>query len=493
MIHVIIVDDELLAGVGIQSLIDGKEGIQVDGVFAGPEEAIPFLRENQIDIVITDIEMAQMNGLDFIQAIRESGLADGVIILSCHDDFSYAQEAISKGTDSYLLKHKISGPVLIEEVKKVYLKTHKENRESDADFGGKGFSWDSMKEEVYTVCVLLFYSADGSDDVKEDQVRGKMMYHLIEQIVSRYQLGTVIQPYDRSPFLLFRQDPDKPEKERKTEIISGLSILLKHIRQYYSRKVTAGLSNEFTELSSMREQYEKAASAAEKYFYEPEKEFFFYHAPIREFQNPEFSSEGFLEENGISVFAEELKYCLKQASFCAVSLENIRARLVQSVSRMLFRVLDRNPYLQNFQGKKELDARILSAIIHAGDAKELQERLIDVLSKYHKDFRESLGQDPLSAVFSYIDEHLADRLSLDELAEIGCMSIPTFTKKFKDRTGMTLVQYLNEKRIMRAKVLLMNKNLSLEQIAEETGFSNANYLVRVFKKVTGSTISDYRR
>lgn len=73
------------------------------------------------------------------------------------------------------------------------------------------------------------------------------------------------------------------------------------------------------------------------------------------------------------------------------------------------------------------------------------------------------------------------------------MSIPTFTKKFKDRTGMTLVQYLNEKRIMRAKVLLMNKNLSLEQIAEETGFSNANYLVRVFKKVTGSTISDYRR
>ena len=372
MIHVIIVDDELLAGVGIQSLIDGKEGIQVDGVFAGPEEAIPFLRENQIDIVITDIEMAQMNGLDFIQAIRESGLADGVIILSCHDDFSYAQEAISKGTDSYLLKHKISGPVLIEEVKKVYLKTHKENRESDADFGGKGFSWDSMKEEVYTVCVLLFYSADGSDDVKEDQVRGKMMYHLIEQIVSRYQLGTVIQPYDRSPFLLFRQDPDKPEKERKTEIISGLSILLKHIRQYYSRKVTAGLSNEFTELSSMREQYEKAASAAEKYFYEPEKEFFFYHAPIREFQNPEFSSEGFLEENGISVFAEELKYCLKQASFCAVSLENIRARLVQSVSRMLFRVLDRNPYLQNFQGKKELDARILSAIIHAGDAKELQ-------------------------------------------------------------------------------------------------------------------------
>lgn len=59
--------------------------------------------------------------------------------------------------------------------------------------------------------------------------------------------------------------------------------------------------------------------------------------------------------------------------------------------------------------------------------------------------------------------------------------------------GKTLIQYLNECRIEKAKTLLENKNLSLEQVAEEAGFSNANYLIRVFKKITGQTIGEYRK
>ena len=123
MIRTIIVDDEVLAGVGIQSLIDGQEDISVSGVFSLPEEAIEFLKENVVDIVITDIEMADMNGLELIQVVRSENLASGIIILSCHDDFSYAQEAISKGTDSYLLKHNVSREMLVNEIKKVYQKT----------------------------------------------------------------------------------------------------------------------------------------------------------------------------------------------------------------------------------------------------------------------------------------------------------------------------------------------------------------------------------
>lgn len=56
-----------------------------------------------------------------------------------------------------------------------------------------------------------------------------------------------------------------------------------------------------------------------------------------------------------------------------------------------------------------------------------------------------------------------------------------------------MVQYMNEKRIEKAKLLLKNRKLSLEQVAEMTGFSNANYLIRVFKKMTGQTVSEYRK
>ena len=108
MIRIIIVDDEILSRVGIQSFFDEEADVEVVGTFGMASEAIKFLRKNKVDIVITDIEMADINSLEFIQIIREEDLANGVIIVSCHSDFSYAQEAIAKGTNSYVLKHNIS-------------------------------------------------------------------------------------------------------------------------------------------------------------------------------------------------------------------------------------------------------------------------------------------------------------------------------------------------------------------------------------------------
>ena len=73
------------------------------------------------------------------------------------------------------------------------------------------------------------------------------------------------------------------------------------------------------------------------------------------------------------------------------------------------------------------------------------------------------------------------------------MSIPSLSKKFKERTGLTVTQYINRERIRRAQILLKNPANSLWQIAEVTGFANVNYLIRVFKKVTGTTIGEYRK
>ena len=77
MIRIIIVDDEILSRIGLQSFLDGKEGIVVSGIFGEAEEALHFLEENVVDIVLTDIEMAEMDGLSFIREIRERRLAPG--------------------------------------------------------------------------------------------------------------------------------------------------------------------------------------------------------------------------------------------------------------------------------------------------------------------------------------------------------------------------------------------------------------------------------
>ena len=85
MIRIIIVDDEILSRIG-QSFLDGKEDIVVSGIFGEAEEPCIFWKR-MVDVVLTDIEMAEMDGLEFIREISQRHLAKGVIIVSCHDDF----------------------------------------------------------------------------------------------------------------------------------------------------------------------------------------------------------------------------------------------------------------------------------------------------------------------------------------------------------------------------------------------------------------------
>ena len=108
-------------------------------------------------------------------------------------------------------------------------------------------------------------------------------------------------------------------------------------------------------------------------------------------------------------------------------------------------------------------------------------------------FYQEKPADEIERAMDYIEEHPEQNLTLAEIAGNSNMSVPNFCKKFKARTGKTLVQYVNERKVESVKEYLCDNTLSLSEIAEKTGFSNENYMVRVFKKVTGMTVTDYRR
>ena len=493
MIRTIIVDDEVLAGVGIQSLIDGQEDISVSGVFGLPEEAIEFLKENVVDIVITDIEMADMNGLELIQMVRSENLANGIIILSCHDDFSYAQEAISKGTDSYLLKHNVSREMLVREIKKVYQKTsgfgmHRARQVS------QGQRQKFLAErEIYMVGILRFDTSEYLPADHGQAVDRMMLTHLLEKIVSHYDMGTLFAPYNREMFIVFQFFKSMPKQDRQEVLYDNLSILNKNISQYINGRIISGISTESEDLKEMREKYDEAVSAADLYFYDSTKTIFVWHGADKKPGLKEFSREGLLEEHGMENLEKELKDYVRQAYFSQMEVWSLKGQLVQAVSRMVYSVLQEHRFSETLQSKWGKDNIRISAAVLEKNPTLLQEQLLETVAQFRRECLEDLNQDEFAEVLAYIDENLSDKLSLGELAEKSCMSIPSFSRKFKERVGKTLIQYLNERRIEKAKFLLENKILSLEQVAEEAGFSNANYLIRVFKKVTGQTIGEYRK
>ena len=244
MIRTIIVDDEILSRIGLQSFLDGKEDIVVSGIFGEAKEALQFLEENIVDVVLTDIEMSEIDGLEFIQQIRQRHLVPGVIIVSCHEDFSYAQRAISLGIDSYILKHSVTEKTLIEDVKKVYNKTAGKERSKKRTEENLHENNKIQQQYIYRIGVFLPDDRENTIGGDEQSMSRDMLVHLLEEIVSRYQMGTLFAPDNREIFLMFQLNKKLSEQERKNTMENWLRFLEKNISQYLTETMILGLSME---------------------------------------------------------------------------------------------------------------------------------------------------------------------------------------------------------------------------------------------------------
>jgi transcriptional regulator GlxA family with amidase domain len=101
-------------------------------------------------------------------------------------------------------------------------------------------------------------------------------------------------------------------------------------------------------------------------------------------------------------------------------------------------------------------------------------------------------ENRLSFILKYIKDKLTDNLTVDILADKACMSKSNFFKCFKHTFGITPLEYILSERIKLSKKMLLNSNQSLDKIAFETGFNNAAYLIRQFKKHEQKTPGEYR-
>ena len=117
--------------------------------------------------------------------------------------------------------------------------------------------------------------------------------------------------------------------------------------------------------------------------------------------------------------------------------------------------------------------------------------IVGCAMRYVKGLKDS--DAALQRVVEYIDNHYASPVTLTLLSETFHINLSYLCKLFRDRMGKSFVCYLNEVRIRHAKQLLAGSRLSVDEVAEKTGFNNANYLVRVFKKTTGMTIGEFRK
>ncbi|TFV95882.1 response regulator transcription factor [Algoriphagus kandeliae] len=104
MIRIAIADDHTLFAKGIEGLLEEEEDFEILGLFKNGLELIDFLERNSVDVVLTDLNMPEMDGFEVLKKIKESGLSAKVIVLSMYDEEKIFKECVDRGADGFILK-----------------------------------------------------------------------------------------------------------------------------------------------------------------------------------------------------------------------------------------------------------------------------------------------------------------------------------------------------------------------------------------------------
>lgn len=346
MIEIVIVDDEMLSRIGIQTLLDGVKDIHVAQTFDNAQEALSYLEDEPADILLTDLEMSGMHGMDLIREVKANNEDMGILILSCHNDFSYAREALMLDADGYLLKHELNTQLLEKEIKKIYHKKEKK-RFGDGHVTNPGVAAHNPGL-IYRVGVLRFWREAAPEGKKpENEMDRTMAVHFLDELLSRYDMGTLFAPSKGDMFIVFQMKQSLSREERQNFLTAAAARLKTDIERIMSQRILLGVSREFSDTKEIPVMYREASLAADRFFQSPAGYLFFY-----------------------------------------------------------------------------------------------QEK----------------PADEIEQAIDYIEKHLEQSLPLADIAGNSNMSVPNFCKKFKARTGKTLVQYVNERKVESVKKQLKDED-----------------------------------
>lgn len=495
MIRIAIVDDEVLVRQGIKSYIESAgDEMEVAGTFSNAKDVIDFLNQNSIHVLITDIKMAQMNGVDLIRHCVSRLYPMGIIVLSCHDSFEYARDAFVLGADAYLLKHEVTQQQLISEINRTYIRLRKTAalpcEVPSVEASCEPLRWPDGPFAVARIGFRAKY--ERFTRVKAD-ADSKIVMDVVTEIVGSNRVGQVFR---RGDDILFRIALDGGREVLKEKAEVAAKHICANMLNYFNERVYLAVSDIGAAPDVFQAAVEQAAAASDAAFYDTKRSLFFFtgHKTMD-------AEQAVFHTRPIDLQSDEWRegFHADLAAYISRAREGALPprKLVQNMQGFLYKLED---YLYSYynatfrslpSAQAAIDRGMLEGMDNCDIVRDYMLFIADSAMRYVRGLKDS--DAVLQRVVEYIDNHYASPVTLTLLSETFHINPSYLCKLFRDRIDKTFVCYLNEVRIRHAKRLLAGSRLSVDEVAEKTGFNNANYLVRVFKKTTGMTIGEYRK
>jgi len=517
---VFFVEDEIITREGIRDNVDWESnGFEFCGEASDGEMALPLLRTVRPDVLITDIKMPFMDGLQLSKIVRERMPTVKIVILSGHDEFEYAQEAINLGVTDYLLK-----PVTVQKLQTVLQKLNTQLEEERKEQEKIKRLQEQVEENRSLLCEkLLFKLVVGAISPTEAIEKGQSLgldlsarHYLV--VFLRMELSDRSEQYDHDEYLqvqnvvigLAEKNPDifilkrdwsdlifimkggTPEylEEERDTLLSGIRREVAKTRYQLSLGIGA-TNNRITDISqsfaealinmqgaggSSRSGLNRAVEQAEL------------------LKLDKLAVENYLRSGSKDEFDKFFDAYLKPLSEAAVKSDLIKNYLFVDVALATAKLVnDLGGDVDHVVPELNSIETIMSNIKTVDELREQAGKILFGAL----DFRDcqSNGQyrNLIRHAKEYIENHYTDpKLSLSDVAGAVNLSTSHFSVVFSQEACQTFKEYLTEVRINKAKELLRMTTLRSADIAYRVGYNDPHYFSSVFKKNTGLSPMEFR-
>lgn len=492
MLSILLVEDEKLELETLRDYVDWEKlGIEKVYTARNGRSALEYMAEHEPDIMITDIQMPVMNGVELTRRIREEGYRSKIIFLTGYDDFEYVKAAFSVDAVDYILK-----PFDVEEVEALIIRVRDKIIEEELAADSIRFAAGRILEQA------------GTMPMEEER---------LESLSSNY-FG---RPASEKAFgvlaIYGREDGDK---EKQISAFPEVLHVFRHASMYiillrgYVRardaaaKILCGIgkehcivwSKEILPLNGLYEVVRELAGLQTICFYaEPGGSFCLEEA--KEIQTGGIDREALHEKWGKLKGAITGGNVQEAEAALNTCLENMRCCTREECRReacVLYLKLNNYLVMDDAQLKEYLHEQGVQepALMETHFFKEVGSLLSDYIGHLCS-FFDKQKEDPnyyvIAWIKEYIEQNYSGACSVEEMAE-GLHLSPNYLRSlFKAGTGKTILEYLTDYRLETACMMLKDKTRKVREISVMTGYDNVSWFSQLFVKKYGVTPNEYRK
>lgn len=533
MYKVLLVEDEVLVREAIaQRIVWNKIGLTLLGACKNGKEAIEVIDREAPDIVLTDICMPYMDGMQLSKYLYERYPETKIIIFSGYNEFEYAKQALQYKVEEYLLKP-VTAIELTELLMNIKAKLDKQRQEkedirkirgsyykhlstirsqvlndlilgnrqeeeykSEMEESGIKLNKKYFKVALIDIEILQLSDFNTGDNQNQSALLSFAIYNIAEEIITAQGVGVVFQQKDNRTVIIFESHLNQ-EFEKEVRLICRM--IQDKIKNHLHCETFIGIGKRVDTLSKIYLSYEGAYEAVSYHY-------LYGYGEIISQDEVELSKK----EMDASIYIEELLLQVKKQSYEGVYC--ILNKLLMEMRRAYLRKEEVFIVVQNImiganellklagverktkEGKDEQWLREFEKKKNVKEAFQLVREYLERVIKQLYNLKADMSKKQAVLALDYIEKNYQNsELTLQVICHYLSVSPSYFSAILKKETGETFVELLTKKRMEKAQNLLRNTSLKNYEIAERVGFSDPHYFSQTFKKYTGKTPKKYAR